>query len=198
MVPDADPRALRLRNAIPYLRQGSPCRADCKGDLRCGDCRRRRSGCLPPSWLNGGEQQSCTDPFDRRSDRTGVGQLREGRFGQGERTRRRGCCSASEYTGRSQHQHARDHRRCACLAHSCDRLRRSLWSPCGQRRDLYSLCDPYRGHGARHQHRCRDAGADRRAGTGSAEHHPGQGRQRQEGRRPPARVEGCHDGKGDE
>ena len=65
-------------------------------------------------------------------------------------------------------QHARDYRRRAGVPRSRRRLRRALRSPCGQRRNLYSLRDAYRGHGAGHQSRSSDAGADWRPAAGSA------------------------------
>ena len=175
------------------FRQGSSCRADCTGGPRCGDgsCR---AGTLSPSRPGGGEQQPCPDHLDRRRDRTGDGRLRQGRPGQGGRAKGRRCCPSPQYARRSFHQHARNHRRCAGLARSCHRICCAFRRACRQRRDLHSLRHPYRGHGARHQYRRRDAGADRRSGAGTSGRCPRQERQG-EGRR---QDKGRHDREGDE
>ena len=100
---------------------------------------------------------------------------------------------AAEHAGRPRHQHARDHRRHPRLACSGRRLRRSFRRPCGERRHLHPLCNPYRGHGARHKSRRRDAGRDRRPAAGAAGRRRSQqgqrGRQTEKDQTPPPRPE---------
>src|SRR5258705_10792499 len=109
------------------------CRENGAGDPCCGDCCRCS---IRPSHapVGRGGRQTRTDDRDRRGNRSGNRQIREGRANDGGATAGRRRFFAAENARRPPHPPARDYRPPALVLSSPPLLPCSLPCPCRERR----------------------------------------------------------------